>query len=136
MESTRVALVTAIEALKLTYTADTSLVIEYDNRTAVDPAQQTKPYLAAQIKFIDGFQADISDNPLHRLVGQLYLVAWVKDNTGSAVANLLLEHFYRGLQRKQFGAVRLRMAIPTKQAKVQDWVGFPVILPFWTDQTT
>lgn len=136
MESTRIALVTAIEALRLTYTADTALVIEYDNRIVVDPAQQVKPYLAVQLKFIDGFQVDIANKPLHRLVGQLYLVAWVKDNTGSSTANLLLEHFYKGLQHKQYGAVRLRMAIPTKQAKVLDWVGFPVILPFWTDQTT
>lgn len=136
MESTRIAIVTAIEALRLTYAADTSLVVEYDNRIAVDPALQVNPYLAVQIKFIDGFQVEIANNPLHRLVGQVYLVAWVKENTGSSKANLMLEHFYKGLQRKQFGAVRLRMAVPTKQVKVLDWVGFPVILPFWTDQAS
>lgn len=136
MESTRIAIVTAIEALRLTYATDANLVIEYDNRIAVDPAQQVNPYLAVQIKFIDGFQVEIANNPLHRLVGQVYLVAWVKENTGSSKANLLLEHFYKDLQRKQFGTVRLRMAVPTKQVKVLDWVGFPVILPFWTDQAS
>ncbi len=135
MEATRVALVTAIEALRATYT-DSSLVVEYDNRIGVDPAQQTNPYLSVQLKFVDGLQADISDTPIHRLIGQLYLVAWVRKNTGSTTANNLLEHFYKGLQRRQFGSVRVKMAIPVKQVEVADWVGFPVILPYWKDEVT
>ena len=134
MEDTRIALTTAIEALKATYVTDANLVIEYDNRVAVNPSLQTKPYLAVQVKFIDGYQADISNTPIHRLEGHLYLVAWVKEGSGSSVANLMLQHFYRGLQHKQFSAVRVRMATPVKSAKVADWIGFPVILPFWTDK--
>lgn len=135
MEDIRTALVTVLETLKTSYATDTKLVVEYDNGLTVDHAVQAKPYLQVNIQFMDGYQADLGDSPTHRVLGQLVLIAWVKAGTGSKTAYGLVEHFYKGMQHRQIGSVRLKVGIPTKQAKLDDWIGFPVLLPFWSDST-
>jgi hypothetical protein len=132
-EKIRVDIVTAISALKAGFPGVYPLVIEYDNITAIDTQYQTDPYLRVDIKFIDMSQADISDNPTHRVHGQILLAAAVKEGAGTKAANQILDYFYPKLQRKGFGMVRTHMATVAPETPHLGWVYFPVIVPFWSD---
>lgn len=132
LETARQSIVTAIEAAK-TGNPVSGLIIEYDNRIIVDTQTQTNPYLAVQIMWMSGEQADLSATPLHRMWGQIHLAAVVKEGSGSAAANGLLDWFYPRLQRKAWGAVRTLMADYAPVKPWQGWVYYPVLTPFWYD---
>ena len=132
LEQHRQSIVTAVEAAKASFTGY-PLVIEYDNRIIVDTATQLDPFLVVNIRFLDGAQADLSANPIHRKVGQIHLQAATKEGAGSAKALVLLEHFYRALQRSQFGGVRTRMASFAREQALKGWVYYPALVPFWAD---
>ena len=133
IEQIRIELVTAINALKPSFAGGYPLVIEYDNILEVDTQKQVNPYLQVDIKIIDMEQAELSDNPFHRVRGQLVLGAGVKEGQGVKAANLLLMHFYPKLQRKSFGLVRTHMATVGHTVPHLGWVYSPVIIPFWAD---
>jgi hypothetical protein len=132
LDQHRQSIVTAIEAAKATFT-DFPLVIEYDNRVLVDTATQVNPFLCVSIKFLDGWQADLSTSPIHRKIGQIQLQAAAKEGAGTAKALGILEHFYQALQRGQFGGVRTNMAKFAKESSHLGWVYYPSIVPFWTN---
>jgi len=132
LESARQSIVTGIEAAKVGNPVS-GLIIEYDNRIIVDTQTQTNPYLAVQIMFMSGEQADLSAAPIHRTYGQIHLAAVVKEGSGSALAMGLLDWFYPRLQRKAFGAVRTLMADYAPVKPFKGWSYFPVLIPFWMD---
>jgi hypothetical protein len=132
LEQHRQSIVTAIEAARVGFTAY-PLVIEHDNRNMVDTATQLNPFLAVNLRFLDGAQADLSTNPIHRKIGQIHLQAAVKEGSGTAKAYELLEFFYSALQAKQFGGVRTRMASFAREQEFKGWVYYPALVPFWTD---
>lgn len=132
LEQHRQSIVTAVEAAKVSFT-DYPLVIEYDNRIIVDTATQLDPFLVVNIRFLDGAQADLSTNPIHRKIGQIHLQAAVKEGSGTAKAYTLIEHFYQALQQSQFGGVRTRMASFAREQPFKGWVYYPALVPFWTD---
>lgn len=129
----RQSLVAAVEAAKVGAPTP-SLVIEYDNRIIVDTQTQIDPYLIVQVVLIDGVQADISTDPIHRFYGQLLLAPAVKDGAGSADALKLSDHFVPQLQRKTFSGVRTLAAKPTPSRKNLGWTLYPTIIPFWYDK--
>lgn len=133
IEQIRQDLVTAVNALKASFAGGYPLVIEYDNTRAIDTQTQVNPYLMVDVKIIDMEQADLSDNPTHRVYGQLVLVAAIKEGSGVKAANLLLEHFYTKLQRKTFGSVRTHMATVAPNRPHLGWLYLPVVVPFWSD---
>lgn len=134
LDEIRASLVSAVVDLIPSFT-EYSLAVEFDNREVINLSTQEDPYLLAQIKLIDGEQASLGDDPLHRIYGQLYLAARVKKSHGVAVANRLLSHFYPSLQNKQFGTVRVQMATFAPEKDALGWVTYPLILPFWSDKT-
>lgn len=134
LESVRVAINTAIESAKVGFSPGYTLVIEYDNRDVVDLQTQTNPFLSVEIKLIDGEQASLGTNAVHRLHGQLYLIACVKEGNGMKAANTLLDWFYPKLHAKSFGTVHTRMATLAAPTTHLGWVYYPIIIPFWSDQ--
>lgn len=135
LEQHRQSIVTAVEAAKATFTTY-PLIIEYDNRMLIDQATQRNPYLCVDILFMDGFQADLSTNPIHRKVGQIHLQAVVKEGAGSAQALQLLDHFGTALQAKILGGVRTKMQTYARSKPHLGWVYTPVVIPFWTNDIT
>ena len=133
IEQIRQDLVGAINVLKQTFSGGYPLVIEYDNILEVDTQTQVNPYLRIDLKIIDMDQADFSDNPTHRVRGQLVLGAGVKEGQGVRAANLLLMHFYPNLQRRTIGIVRTSMATVAPTVPNLGWVYSPVVIPFWAD---
>lgn len=132
-EQIRQDIVTAVEALKTGFPGAYPLVIEYDNILVIDTQTQVNPYLRVDIKIIDMVQADLSNDPTHRVHGQLVLVAGVKEGTGVKAANLILDYFYPKLQRKTFGSVHTHMATVTREVPHLGWLYLPVVIPFWSD---
>lgn len=132
LEQHRQSIVTAVEAAKATFTAY-PLIIEYDNRMMIDHSTQVNPYLCVDLKFLDGYQADLSTNPIHRKIGQIHVQAVVKEGAGTALAYQLLDHFAPKLERKIFGGVKTRMSTYAREATHRGWVYFPVVIPFWAD---
>lgn len=131
MESIRLAIVNAVSDIGKTY--PTTLVIEYDNHIIVDTKTQKAPFLVSQVHLMDGEQADLSDRPIHRVYGQIHLAAAVREGVGRQAASQLLDFFYPKLQRRKFGPVRTKMAVPTKEVTHEGWVYYPVLIPFWSD---
>lgn len=135
-ETIRVDLTTAIESIRTTFAGGYTLVIEYDNVLLVDTKLQTNPFLAVEIKFIQGVQANISNTPFQRVYGQVLLSAAVPQGSGSSKALKLLDHFSKGLQLKAFGTVRTHISSPSQSKPHLGWVYFTVSVPFWSDQAT
>lgn len=136
LEAIRVDLVTAVEAARAGFNLGYSLIIEYENRIIVDKKSQVNPYLTVDILMLDGRQIELSNNPLHRITGQLYLIACVPDGSGSSQANKLLDWFVPKLHKKTFGAVRTSFAIPAKPQPHLGWQHYGIVIPFWSDQSS
>ncbi len=134
LEVIRQDIVTSIEAAKIGFNQGYTLVIDYENRTQIDTQTQQDPYLAVAIKLIDGQQVDLHTSPIQRYVGQLHLTACVKEGTGSAQANNLLDFFYPKLQGKFLGRVRTHIASPVPMRPNLGWCLYSVIVPFWMDK--
>lgn len=133
LEATRQSIVTAVEAVKSG--APTSpLVIEYDNRIVVDTQTQTLPFLVVNVVYFDGFQADLGDHPIQRIMGQIHIIAAVKEGSGSAKALALLDYFIPAIQRKSFGSVRTYMSKVAPMKPYLGWCYYPALIPFWFDE--
>lgn len=134
-EATRTALATKLEALRTSFPGGPP-TLEYDNRVTIDPAKHVKPWLQVELDYRDGYQADLSAKPIHRMLGAIRLTAWVKAGAGRKECDDLLQWFYPALQMtNSIPPLRTRAAIPL--AKVTDQqrnlVGYGVAIPFWTD---
>lgn len=132
-EQIRIAVATKVGMLATTFT-DYPLLIEYTNGQKVNTATQTNPYLKVTVRYQDGQQVDLALQPGHRLIGTLILEACVKEATGTAEANKLLEHFYPALHLTDTMPPLRTMAarFSTKQA-VNGWAAEAALIPFWTD---
>lgn len=109
-------------------------IVEYDNRVIVNTQTQTAPYLQINVVFFDGWQADLSESPIQRVLGQLHIIAVAKEGDGSAACLKMLDHLYPQLQRKALGIVRTETAKPLRAKDHLGWCGHPVIIPFRFDK--
>jgi hypothetical protein len=132
-EAARVAVVTAVQALKATWT-DFPLTIEYGN-TVIDLAKQSKPFLRVTIMYHDAFQVDLSQHARHRATGGILIEALAKEGSGDKIQNQILEHFYKPLHMtdanppiRTYAAKFLPMKPP-----VHGWSNAGITIPFWYD---
>ena len=132
LDDLRTSLVDAVEAAK-TGAPGGVPIIEYDNRILVDLQTQTLPFVDAKVRFMNGTQADLSNAPIHRIDGALIICAVTKVGAGSSAALLILDHFYKQLQRKQFGGARTYMSRLAPSYTFKGWEYFPAVIPFWAD---
>lgn len=132
LDSIRQGVVTAITQ-RATLFSTYSLTIEFDNIITVDTKTQTNPFLQVRILMLAGDQIDLSDDPTHRIIGQIHLAAAVKQGDGSKKASELLEFFYPYLQKKSLGGVRTYMSSFSTPQTLHGWVYTPVLIPFWYD---
>jgi hypothetical protein len=132
LETVRQSIISAIETAKVGCPNGVP-IIEYDNRIIVNTQTQSVPFLCVQIKLLDGVQADLNVNPIHRIYGQIHISAAVKEGDGSALAYTMLSHFYPQLQKKQLGDVRTAMYTFAPTRPHLGWVYYPILIPFWSD---
>ncbi len=132
LELARQSIVTAVEAAKVGCPGGVPL-IEYDNRTIVDTQTATVPFVNLEIHFLSGEQADLSNAPRHRYIGQIHIMAAAKIGEGVAAQLKILNHFTVQLQRKQFGSVRTKMSTMAPKMPYNGWLYYPAVIPFWYD---
>ena len=124
-------IVTAVEAARATY--GKPLVIQYENRAAVDPANQHEPWLAVTIEVLDSYQGDLAAQPIHRHIGFIKLEAHIKQGQGVAESLALLEHFSTRLQKRRFGIVQTQLADARPSATRAPWHVSVRNVPMWFD---
>lgn len=134
METSRQAITAAVEVVRATFTSY-PLIIEYENRNIVDTQTQTNPYLCVNVRFADGWQGDLNPNPFHRIIGFVELIAHVKEGSGVAQSNALLEFFYPKLQYRRLGGAKLEAAKPAPVKQVKGWRSQGMLIPFWLSAT-
>ena len=127
----RQTLVTAVEAARAAYSLP--VVIQYDNRYAVETANQFEPWLAVDIQVLDSYQGDLSYKPLHRHIGIILLQVHTKRGEGTAQSLSMLDHFISHLQRRQFDHVRTQLADARPTGERAGWYINRAAIPFWFD---
>jgi len=133
IEQARLALTTKVEALKALWTTY-SLVVEYNNTVIVNTATQTTPFLRVNMTLIDGYQTDLGSNPGHRIMGMIAVEAMVKEGSGTAQANKLLEFFYPHLHMTDsIPPLRTYAASFATVKPSEGWAGQGAYIPFWFD---
>ena len=115
---------------------DFPLVAEFVNRTTVDMTKQREPFVAVEVVFADGWQADLSNKPVHTITGFLILTAKTRDGGGSTQGYKILGHLYTNVQHKILGGlVRVGMSSFGGRPKpVDGWWNVSVVLPFHVNQ--
>ena len=132
-EMVRQKLVEKIEELRLLWTKF-PVVVEYDNAIAVNQSTQKNPYLCVSMVYQDGYQTSLSYNPGDRVLGTIVIEAKVKEGSGTAQANDLLEHFYRGVHMTDRLTPLRTMAARFSSAPAKSgWVSQAALIPFWFD---
>lgn len=137
-ERIRQEVTAAVEAIRPLWT-EYELKVEYENELVVNTDIQKLPFLCVKIMMLDGTQADLADNPVHRMMGQIHLATAVPNGSGTAKANKVNEFFFNRLQRKRFGGkhgTRTKLAMPAPKIEHGKWTYYPVLIPFWSDQLT
>jgi hypothetical protein len=126
---------TALQQAKVDWDAvpgNYPLSIEYDNRSFVDLAALTTPYLMADVVWHDGQQLDLGPSPLISDYGSIVLAAGVKQGGGSFELVRLLEFIRPYLQmRDDIGPVRTNVAALQKPTTADGYYYQPMLVPFW-----
>lgn len=112
---------------------DYPLLVEAENRTAVDQAKQVKPYLRVTIDMLSGEQLDVGDAPRRRQYGQLLLEVIVKCGTGTAEMARLRDFVTPRFDIKNIGPVVCRAAELYKSKEHKGWEHYPVLINFHYD---
>lgn len=132
MQNANRAIRTVIEAAKTAWT-DYTLKVDYENRDATALADQTNPYLAVDIVWLDGEQLDLGPSPLTEKIGQIVLAVGVKEGAGTDKVLKLLDHLETYLEMKDNigSGVRTHASVPTKARVFKGFYYQPLIIPFW-----
>lgn len=126
----RQALMTVVAQIVEDWT-EYPLVIETDNRNAVDQSQQVEPYLKVMIDFLGGHQADMADNPIERHYGQIVLQVVVRCGDGTAEGATLRDFIRPYFSLKNLGGLQLEAAERHKSREILGWEHLPLLATFY-----
>jgi hypothetical protein len=107
--------------------------VDWENRAAVNFATQTKPYLAVDIVYYDGRQADLADNPYVRSFGNVLLAVMTPAGTGVSDSNRLIDHVSKALQMRDVPGLHTKAARPLPPVEPLGWHGTMAAIDFWHD---
>lgn len=112
------------------------LVVEVENRNAVDQASQADPYLKVEIKFMGGGQLDLADHPHVEQWGQLWLSAVCKDGDGTLASIRLLDFIAPYFQFKNLGLVQCRAVLRASGKSNGGLYRLPALVNFYYHEST
>jgi Bacteriophage related domain of unknown function len=130
LEQVRTEVAGIIVAIQTDWTAY-PLIVETDNRTLVNQATQTNPYLQVAIRNISAEQINLAYKPLVEHIGQIVISAVVKDGTGQAEANALLDFVTPYFDLKTLTYIRCHAFEPYPAKLASGWWYCPAIVNFW-----
>ena len=134
-EDARIAITTRLEAVKATWT-EYPLIVEYTNSVAVNPSEQTNPWLKASILYHSGEQVGLGIKANYRALGTLLLEARDRPGRGNARVNRLIEHFFRPMHMTDLINPVRTYAARLVSATTDEWIAETAIIPFWYDTAT
>jgi hypothetical protein len=137
LDQQRIDIVTEIERAKDAWNAGGNgyqLKVEYDNRSTVDLAALTSPYLMVDIVWGKSDQLDLGSSPLVCDYGQIILAAGAKEGQGTAGLLKLLQFYRPYLQlRSPLGSVRTQAAVMGLKPILQGGYYYQTLMvPFWS----
>jgi hypothetical protein len=118
--------------------ADYPLVFEIDNRSTVDKAAQTDPYLEIEIHEIpspDGGQLDLSDNPIVEQWGQIWISAVCKEGAGSLAVRKLRDFVVPYFDMQYLNGVHCRAVTLARGKTINGLYKCPAIVNFYYHRT-
>lgn len=107
------------------------LVVEMDNRSAVNYDTQQKPFLQVDTYYLGGDQLDLADSPMVKQYGQILLSVASKEGTGVSDSAALVDFLIPYFELKNFAVVRTNAAEPQRARTLRGWYYQPVLIPFW-----
>ena len=132
-EQARVALATRVNTLASAWTSY-ALQVEYDNKLTVNRATQSLPFLCVSMVYVDGEQIALGPNGGNRAIGVIVLEANVKEGSGTAEANALLDYFYPQIHKTDsMPPLRTYVAKFSSKPAKDGWVAQAALIPFWYD---
>lgn len=135
-EDIRQVVYAKVEALRASFT-DYPLKVVYTNGSTLNASEQTNPWLAVSIVYMDGEQIGLGKRPNYRSMGNLMLEAKDRPGVGTARLNRLLEHFFRPLQMSdQLLPLRTYAAKLASGGVIDGWASEAAAIPFWYDTST
>lgn len=111
-----------------------TLVVEIPNKTLVDQATQTNPYLQVAISMLSGEQLDMGDNRRSRQFGQLILMVVAKGGTGMIPTSALRDHLAPYFNMENLGTVVCEAAELHMSKPIKGWEYSPLVINFWYTQ--
>jgi hypothetical protein len=128
-EAARAAIFARVDAgWTATYPAEP---VEYENRRTVDRNAHPGPFLAVELVWSDGEQAELGNDPLIRYRGAIYCVVYVREGEGSAVGQTRLGYLASLLGVTSFGGVHTQAPKPVPGHDVPGWYRHILRVPFY-----
>jgi len=104
---------------------------EYENRRTVDRNAHPGPFLAVEVVFADGEQAELGTDPMIRYPGAIYCVVYVRPGAGTATGLARQGYLATLLGVKQFGGVNTLAPKPVPGHDVPGWYRHILRVPFF-----
>lgn len=130
----QVQVATAITAVIEQIIADHTaypLVVEQQNRSTVDQATQSDPYLKVEVRFLSADQMDLADKPWIEKWGQIWLTATCKSGEGTAAVKTLLDFVTPYFELKKIGIVQCRAVTAAAGKELKGLWHEPAIVNFY-----
>lgn len=120
--------------LKATMAASYPTVpVIYENRVSVDLDDHPGPVVTCQMAYADGEQVSMSQAPIVRYRGAIYLTAECKQGQGTAAALTMLGVLAGAFKTASFGGVVTKAPRPLPGAEDKGWYVLTLRVPFYFD---
>jgi hypothetical protein len=106
-------------------------VIEWENRQTVDRDNSSGPFLAVEVLFNDGYQAELGSAPMVRYNGAIYCVVYVRQGQGSKLGFDRLDYLAGLLGVTAFGGVNTQAPRPVPGHDEPGWYRHLLRIPFF-----
>lgn len=123
-------IMTVVQQIVTDWTTYT-LLVETDNREAIDQGAQTNPYLKVSIVDLQAEQMDLGAQPFKVQYSQILLSVCVKSGAGTLAGKQLLDFIAPYFDLKDFTTVRCHEFEAVKAKKVAGWWEMPAVVNFW-----
>lgn len=136
--SRKQAITDIMTALQLAVDEHAAYPLEVDgpNFCTVGDADQDRPYLKVEIKFMGAEQKDLGDHPTIEQWGQVWITAVDKRGKGWADASELLDFITPYLELRRLGTVQCRSVSAVSGKEVNGLWHEPAIVNFYYHRHT
>lgn len=111
-----------------------TVILAWENRISVDLLAQVLPFVTIEVEFLDGEQASIEINPIHRVHGAICLAVFVREYEGAALPNTYLKNLGDLFKSTTFSGVNTYAAKPMPGEEKLGWWKRSIRVPFYYNE--